>query len=371
MKKILLTISILLMPPSCFAIEEVKLEKESLKLDYLSKVYYGQVNKDEEVSPILKLFSQDGLEFKNSPLDAIKLTFLFDGQFQYNNTAHSSPYFKHDFATVEPMISLFFNDKKTELTFDYNLMRDLEGYSNSFTEKISRAFISHEINKNQKIIFGQSSRLPSTYNGSRGTMQQDFVQKSQLGRTFGDTRSVGIRNTGKYKYLDYDIGLYDSTRYMQDFGKGLDFSGNLMFKPLANREDELKNLKIGSGYSIGEYKTSYSLYSIFAGYDHKKFHIKTEYANADGYNGVKNSSDEANGFYTTIIYDITPKLSILGRYDYFVADKMTTHSYCNEYTAGLTYNLYKNMKFMFNFVNRNYSNKSDSNMILFATRFII
>ena len=371
MKKILLTISILLIPLSCLAIEEIKLEKESLNLDYFSKVYYGKIEKDEKVSPILKLFSEKGLEFKNSPINAIKMTFLFDGQFQYNNTAHASPYFKHDFCTVEPMISLFLNDRKTEVTFDYNILRDLDGYSNSFTEKISRVFLSHTLNEYQKIIIGQGSRLPTTYNGSRGTMEQNFVLKSQLGRTFGEARSVGIRNAGKYKYLDYDIGIYDSTRYMNDFGHGLDLTGYLMLKPFVNREDELKNFRLGSGYSIGDYKTSYNVYSLYSSYDYKKFHIKAEYANADGYNGIKNSNKEANGFYTTLIYDITPKLSLLGRYDYFVGDKSSTNSYCNEYTAGVTYKLFKNMKFMFNFINRNYSNKPDSNMILFATRFII
>ena len=371
MKKILTLLILFFSPIYCFAIEEIKLEKESINLDYLSDVYYGKVENNDEVSPLLKLFSQKGLEFKNSPVDAIKMTFLFDGQLQYNNTAHSSPYFKHDFNTVEPMISLFFNDRKTEATFDINLLRDLDGYSNSFTEKISRAFISHKISDNQKIILGQDSRLPGTYNGSLGTMAQEFVLKSQLGRTLGEARSVGLRNKANYKFLDYDIGLYDSTRYMKDFGNGIDFTGYIMLKPFANREDELKNLKIGSGYNIGEYKTSYNVYSFYCGYDYKKLHIKAEYANADGYNGIKHSNNEANGFYSTLIYDITPKLSILGRYDYFVGNKNISHSYCNEYTAGITYKLFKNMKFMFNFINRNFSNKPDSNMILFATRFII
>ena len=371
LKKILILFILLIFPFNAYAIEEVKLEKESLNLDYFSNVYYGKVEETEKVSPILKLFSQNGLEFNKSKINAIKLTFLFDGQLQYNNTQNTSPYFKHDFTTVEPMISVFMNDKKTELTFDINLLRDLENYSNSFTEKISRAFISHKFSEHQKIIIGQGPRLPGTYNGSLGTMGQEFVLKSQLGRTFGEARSVGIRNQGQYKFVNYDIGLYDSTRYMQDFGNGLDFTGNIMLSPFANREDELKNLKLGSGYSIGDYKTNYNLYSFYTKYDHKKFHIKAEYANADGYNGIKNSDKEANGLYSTLIYDITPKLSILGRYDYFVEDKSLTHSYCQEYTAGITYKLFKNMKFMLNYVNKNYSNKQDSNMILFATRFII
>ena len=371
MKKILIALILILLPLNSLAIEEIKLEKESLNLDYLSNVYYGKIEESKEVSPILKLFSKKGLEFKDAPIDAIKLTFLFDGQLQYNNTFHSSPYFKHDFATVEPMLSIFLNDQKTEITFDYNLMRDLEGYSNSFTEKISRAFISHKISDKQKIILGQGARLPVSYNGSLGIMGQDFVLKSQQGRTFGEARSVGLRNCGYYKYLDYDIGLYDSTRYMKDFGNGLDFTSYFMLKPLANREDDFKNLKIGTGHSVGDYKTSYYVYSIFMGLDYKKVHVKTEYSNADGYNGIKNSNKEADGIYTSIAYDITPKLSILGRYDYFTGDKTSSRDYCQEYTVGATYKLFKNMKFMLNLANRNYSNKPDSNMILFATRFII
>lgn len=357
---------------NCSAIEEIKLEKESLSLDYFSDVYYGKIDKSEEVSPILRLFSEKGLEFKNSPINAVKLTFLYDGQFQYSHTMnHHGSYFKRDFVTAEPMISLFFNDRKTEVTFDYNLLRDIDGYSNSFSQKITRAFISHKLNANQTIIIGQGARLTGTVEGSKGTMAQDFILKAQLGRTFGDVVSTGIRNCGNYKFVSYDIGLYDSTRFMQDFGNGLDFTGSIMLKPFANREDEIKNLRIGSGYNIGDYKTNYNVYSIFAGYDYKKFHINAEYANADGYNGIRNSDNKAYGFYTTLMYDITPKFTLLGRYDYLTADKSSSSSYRQEFTAGITYKLFKNLKFMLNFINRNYSDKSDSNMILFATRFII
>lgn len=372
LKKFFVIFALIFSQINCFAIEEIKLEKESLSLDYFSDVYYGKIDKSEKVSPILKLFSKKGLEFENSPIDAIKLTFLYDGQFQYNHIMnHHGSYFKHDFVTVEPMISLFFNDRKTEVTFDYNLLRDIDGYSNSFSQKITRAFVAHKISDKQIIVLGQGSRIPITLEGSKGTMAQDFVLKSQIGRTFSDVVSTGVRNYGKYKYIDYDIGLYDSTRFMQDFGNGLDFTGHVILKPFAGREDEIKNFRIGSGYNVGEYKTSYSVYSLFAGYDYKKFHISTEYAQADGYNGIRNSNNEAYGFYTTLMYDINPKLTILGRYDYLTANKAEASSYCQEFSAGITYKLLKNLKFMINFVNRNYSDKSDSNMILFATRFII
>lgn len=372
MKKILLLISIVLASNlNCLAIEEVELEKQRINLDYFSDVYYGKIDKEEQVSPILKLFSEKGLEFKNSPITSVKIHFLYDGQFSFTSLAHYSTHFSHDFTTVEPMISMKFNEGRSEIMFDYNLLRDLSGYSNSFTEKISRFYISHKLSENQQILLGQGNRLPNTYDGSLGTMAQEMVLKSQIGRTFGEARSVGIRNLADYKYINYDIGLYDSTRYMKDFGNGVDFTGHIMFKPLANINEKTGDIKIGSGYSIGKNNISYNTYSFFVGYDYKNFHIHTEYANANGYNGITESKNDADGLYTLVSYNITPKLTLLGRYDYFTPNRNFTSSYCQEYTAGLTYKIFKNMKFMVNYVNRNYSNKPDSNMILFATRFIL
>lgn len=372
MKKILLFILFFVNSSlSCFSIEEIHLEKEPMNLDYFSDVYYGKIDKDEDVSPILKLFSQKGLEFENSKINSVKLHFLYDGRLNYTNPEHQSASLVHSFTTVEPMISLKFNDNKSELMFDYNITRKLDDYSNDFSKKISRAYYGHKINKNQTILIGQGARVPNSYNGSLSTMQQQFVLKSQLGRTFGEVMAVGLRNIGDYKYLNYDIGLYDSTRYMKDFGNGLDFTGYLMVKPFADKSEAINNFKIGSGYNIGHNNVSYNMYSVYTGYDYDKFHLNLEYANSDGYNGIRESSNHADGFYASAIYDITDKLALLARYDYFLGNKSMKSSYTQEYTAGITYKLYKNMKFMINYVNVNHSDKPSSNMILFATRFII
>ncbi len=369
MKKFLSLILITLLSfNSAIAVEEIKLETEQNVFNYLSDVYYGKV---ENASPILKLFSEKGLEFKNSRINSVKLTFLYGSELNFIDRERISGSFVHDFTVAEPMITAKFNDNKTTAMFDINILRNLDGYSNDFTQKISKVFIAHDITENQRIILGQGNRVPSTYNGSRGTMDQEMVLRSQLGRTFGNAYSVGIRNKGNYKYLDYDIGLYDSTRYMKDFGHGMDFTSYLMFKPLADFKDKIGNINIGTGYGVGDYYNSYSVYSFFLGYDKDKFHFKTEYADADGYNGVECSNDKANGFYTTISYDITPRFTIIGRYDYLNPNKDISHDCSQEFTAGFTYHMFKNLKFMFNFVRAEHQNKSDSNMILFATRFII
>ena len=371
MKKLLTTSLIFLSASSCFAIEEITLPKESLNLDYISDVYYGKAENQKDISPVFKLFTQKGLEFENSKINSVKASFVYSGQLTFLQGKHQSSYLNHNFNVVEPMITVKFNDNKSKAMFDINLTRTIAGHPNSFTEKINQIFVSHDITPNQTILIGQGDRIPNTFNGALSTMAQEMVLKSQLGRTIGDYRSVGIRNIASYKYLDYDIGLYDSTRFMRDFGQGIDFAGCVLIKPFADVESDNLDFKFGAAYNIGEYYYNYNQYSLYSSYDNKNFHIKAEYANADGYNNAVNSQNKADGFYVTASYDINPKFSLIGRYDYFTPNKAVSNTNTQEYTAGITYKPYKNMKIMLNYVRRNYSDKPDSNMLLFATRFII
>lgn len=369
MKKVLFLIFIFLINfNASFAVEEIHLETEKNTFEYLSDVYYGKV---EDANPLFKLFSKKGLEFKNSPINSVKATFLYSGELNFLKNEHESFSAQHDFSVIEPAITTHFNDNKSQAQFSYNIMREIKGHPNGFTRRISTLYVSHDITENQTILFGQGSRLPTNFNGSLSTMQQEFVLKSLIGRTLGDARSVGIRNIANYKYLEYDIGLYDSTRYMRDFGHGLDFTGYLMVKPFADFNEKIGKVRLGTSYNVGEYKNSYTQYSFFLGYDYNKIHFRSEFADADGYNTRVCVRDNSNGFYTTLGYDITPKLTILGRYDYLNPSKGISHDSTQEFTAGFTYNAFKNMKFMLNFIHRDFSNKSDSNMILFATRFIL
>lgn len=373
MKKILLLALIFIVNSSTsFAIEEVILETEDKPkgFNYLSDVYYGKITDEKSVSPFLRLFSKNGLEFENSKINSVKLKILMENRMTFDKTRHENPSFINDITIFEPTVSLKFNENKSEALFDINLLRDLPNQSNWFTEKISQIYVSHKITDNQTVLIGQGKRIPVGYDASRTTLEQDLVLKSQIGRNFGDSRSVGIRNMGDYKYFNYDIGLYDSTRYFRDFGNGADFTGYIMFKPFSGIEDKAGSLKIGSGYNIGDYDFSYEQFSFFTGYDYKKFHIKAEYANADGYNAIYESNNRADGFYNLISYDFTPKFSIVGRYDYF-SPADSVNRYINEYTFGITYKPYKNLKFMINYIFRNNDNDRDSNMLLFATRLLI
>lgn len=374
MKKIitLLILTFILNLHPVFAIEKVELEKESLNLgefgNYLADVYYGKV---ENASPALKLFSKEGLKFENSFINSVKIHFLYSGDLSYIHTEHASDQTKYQFVSIEPKISANFNDNKTQAMFNINFTSDIPGYKHKFAQMLRMVYISHRITPEQMIVFGQYTRVPTTYDGSGSLFGQDAFYKTQLGRNFGNTMSVGVRNIGNYKYLDYDIGLYDSTRFMQDFGKGLDFTGYIMLKPFADFRETAGDFRLGAGYNIGKYNISYNQYSFFAGYDYKKFHAKVEYAAADGYNGVYESRNSAEGMYATLAYDLTPKLTILGRYDVFDSNIHTANNTTNEYTIGLIYKPFENIKFLLNYVTTNGRNQSTTNSILFATRFIL
>ena len=97
-----------------FAIEEVHLEQESMSLssygDYLSDVYYGKV---ENAPAILKLASKNGLEFENSFINSVKFHFLYSGDFSYIHNQYKGDHTKHLFNSVEPKLSMNFNDNKT------------------------------------------------------------------------------------------------------------------------------------------------------------------------------------------------------------------------------------------------------------------
>ncbi len=373
MKKIILIIFVLIFNANqAFSIEEITLEQKDLNPwhygDYLSDIYYGKV---ENVPKALQLFGKKGLVFENSKINSVKLHMLYSGEMTYLNTEHSGQFFNHDFATVEPKVSVHFNDNKTHAMFDINLTGTIDGYSNWLTQRIRQVYIAHQITPRQTVVLGQYWRLPSTHDGSRGIYDQDMVTKTQLGRTFGNTMSTGIRNLGNYKYVDYDIGLYDSTRFMKDFGNGLDFTGNIMFKPLADVKEKTGDFKIGAGYSVGKNNISYSQYSLFAGYDIKKFHAKIEYASANGYNGIYESKNSAEGMYATLAYDLTPKLQILGRYDVFDYNTNADNDTTSEYSLGFVYKPFENMKVLLNYVFTTGNNQPNSNGILFATRFIL
>jgi hypothetical protein len=202
--------------------------------------------------------------------------------------------------------------------------------------------------------------------GRYSGFQQDFVEKSQIGRTFSNIRSMGVRNQGNYKYVDYDIGVYDSTRYSQDYFKGLDSTGWINFKPLASKQ-KYGNIILGTGYNVGHYDKDYSVLGTYLEYNYKKLHSKFEYSHANGYNSVVEGTNNAEGFYTALLYDLTKKIQLTARYDCFNPNKHRPDLTNTEYTAGLVYKPYENVKVFVNYVYKDKATALNENRVMIST----
>lgn len=324
---LLLLLSLIFSGLNAYALTEVKLEKEPLKLRHpiidgnsviIDKGIIDRVDFDLYISLYNEMTIEKDKEFSD----------IFN------------------FATVAPGFTVHFKDKKTRFGFLSSVTRELD--YNDFWEKISGLYLEHDILPNQHISVGVRHRLPIGYEGGMSSVKHPFVMRSQSARLFGNTYGFGITNIANYKYLDYEMGVYDGSRFMNKLFNGSEFAGIVQFKPLAVFDDKFGSLKIGTSIDVGNADGSFNVFNANALYQYKKLYFDFEYTNANGYTRGKVNSDKFDGFYTTLGYNITDKLKVLGRYDYL--KNQTSGKSASEYSAGLTYNLKPGLDILANYV---------------------
>lgn len=348
----------------CFAIEEqalepIELEKQENSLkDSIEKTIETDVEKTKKAlhsdAKIWSMFGTNGYEFESGLIKNFKV----NGYFRFDNamTAKRDTDFSSimTFDSVELQTETLFRDNKTKLSASYNFVRDLD-YDNNFFEKVSNLYVDHKFNENQTVRIG-NARVPCGIEGGMSSSAIKFVTRGQISRNFGDARSVGVRNMGKYKYLDYDLGFYDSSRFMQKLFQGQEFAAIASVKPLAKYGDKYGKLKIGSSIDVGDADKHYAVFGAHAIYEYKNFYWDFEYANANNSGGKYIKENDAHGFFTTLAYKITPKVEVLARYDYFKNRKNDKRT--QEYTAGLNYYFNPHCKAVVNYVLAMNSNSS-------------
>lgn len=355
----------------------VYLEKENIDVhgSFLrSFVDYYQNDSEKNNSSLLYIFSKDGYKpQKFNRIESLKIGMFYGGEYQlshYTNGGNTSS--KYSIPLAEPYFIMKLNENKDVFTFRYNFGKPVPENYNKFTSRITQFSYVHNFNENQALSCGQDVRVPIGVDGSISTWDLDTVLRAQIARTYANTYGIGVRNLGKYKFLDYDIGLYDSSRALHNFFNGGEFIGLFTFKPFANMDNEkYGSLKIGTSIDYGHNKFDYGVYGMHFAYDIGKFHSKFEYAYADGYNSIKPVNKNSEGFYTSVSYDLTKKFSIVGKYDYINNDKKMSCSDSKEYTVGVVYSPKERFKFLFNYMYRNADCAKNSNNILISTRILI
>lgn len=326
---------------------------------------------DFELAAERTFAKQKKLTFERGFINEVSGELRFQGitsfEHQKDNLNTTFPY------DINAVVESKFADEKFRLFAEYAFTRDVEELDNKFFGKFSNLYIERELGQNHKMRLG-TSRAPIGLEGSMSSFSLPFARRAQISRNFGDSIATGVSFIGSNGPYEYNIGGYTSTRFMQGFKDGAEFIGRVGVKPFYKQEGSyFRNLKLYAGSDIGHRGDNYGVYSTAVTYEYKKFLMNFEYAYANGSNGDYLDARERQGFFTTVGWNFTPKLQLLGRYDYFDQNLDSSKDINHEYSVGLNYFVYKQrLKIMLNYVfSQNEKTNTNKNAIYLVTQFFI
>ena len=343
-----------------------------------------KINSDKELTLYEKIQNIKVKEISDTSRSSFLLDEILTKEFDNGATMHLFGYYRagaeidvsddgntdYNFSAIHAGINGKFKGGKNfyeaRLRFD-----PLDGYT--FLQTLpADIYVANTSIPHHKIILG-NTRTPVGFEGGRSDMVMPFVARAQIARNFGNSRKVGLRIKGNYDLVEYDIGGYSSDTYFRSFFPGTEFSGWLTLKPLGKTDGRYGKLKLGGGLSAGRNNISYAVSGVYAGYEYKNFFADFEYSYADGYNGAKRiSSNQAEGFYSTVGYKITPKLQFVTRYDQFTPDRNKSNDIRREYSTGINYFIKgQALKIMLNYVFCQNDLFKDSHRIILGTQLIL
>lgn len=262
-----------------------------------------------------------------------------------------------------------FKDKKTDFLVRLNFMPS--DNLTFFQRLVTDAYIENRSIPHHKIIVG-NSRNQNGVDAGMGAYLYPFANRSQIGRTFGNVRALGVRLVGDYSLADYSIAFNSSQRYWRNFFPGVEFTGWANLKPLGKTDGRYGKLTIGGGLNAGHNDINYMTTGFYVGYEYKKFMANFEYSYANGINAMRLSSDKAKGFYTSVGYNLTKKLQVLARYDQFDPNLDRGNDIRREYTAGINYFIKGTaLLLMLNYVFCQDEKTDNSHRIVIGTQFLL
>lgn len=201
-------------------------------------------------------------------------------------------------------------------------------------------------------------KLPLTEEGLRSSVELDTIERSYIGRTFGDQRDIGIQLSGSWEYVDYDIGIFNGSGQNQlDVNDYMDVSGRIVLKPFKDFEIGISALTGNTGAEIpdrnrlgGEVR-----------YEFNDVTFKGEYMKA------KDAKLEREGWYAQVGYIIPfmPQLQSVFKYEEF---ENSNNIEQRDFTIGLNYFIKRNnVKLQINYVHKNESkDERDNDQVLTA-----
>ena len=332
----------------------------------LGKIYHKKITRTDVPTYLLK----EELSFRPKKGPVSKMQFF--GAFQerlFSDWQNADNDFGYDNGFEEIGIIGKFRNTNT----DFKIMvkprpNDKLNYMQSF---IGDAYIINSSIPNHKIVVGYQRNQVGKEGGSSSYILP-FVTRSQIARTFGNSRALGVRVVGNYPLIDYNLAVSSSDRYFRNWFPGAEFTGWVDLKPFGKTNGKYGKLLIGGGLNAGHNHTDYTVGSFYLGYKYKRLWTNFEYAIADGYNGFNVSTDKAQGFNYTIGYKITPQLQVIGRYDVFDPNRDIGNNNRKEYSAGINYFIKgQAVRLILNYVYCQNDARPDSHRIIFATQLLL
>ncbi len=339
-----------------------KIEEESL----FGRIYKKKLERTSIPSFLLK--DELTFKYKKGIIDKVQFYGAYQGNmgFDFSGSDYDTDY---GFGFMEAGVVGDFKDKNTDFKLQFNFKK---GENRTYLQGlVTDAYIMNTRIPHHKIIIG-NSRNQVGFEGGMGSYVLPFAMRSQISRTFGNTRALGVRVVGDYDLVDYSVALNSSDRFFKEFFPGAEFTGWVNFKPLGKTDGKYGTLVLGGGLNAGHNDTNYTVGGAYASYRYKKFMTNFEYAIADGYNGTYISTDKATGFYTTIQYRLTQKLHILARYDQFDPNRDVASNLRREYSAGINYFIKgQALRLILNYVFCDNEDTEDSHRIILGTQILL
>ena len=251
-----------------------------------------------------------------------------------------------------------FGKVNTRVMFNYNPLSDRPLTQQLFADM----YIQDRHIPNHVITIGHQ-RPPVGRNGGESPYTLDSIMRSQIARNFGTVRKLGASIKGERNIVEYNLGLYSSDTYFQEFFPGLEFVGWVDVK----KDTKYGSFNAGYGLDAGKRGENFCVNSFAIGYDYKKFSFDAEYGIADNYNGLSGSLTEAkaSGYNASVGYMITPKVQVTAGYDEFTKNDVTKR-YMG---TGLNYYIKGNaLKIQSNYF---YSPDNGSHRLLLGIQFLL
>ncbi len=344
-------------------------EEKTLK-NKLKDAYGLKVEKYNKPSYLFK----EALTHKyseNSPLDSTHLWAAYIGapgiEFKQGGSTHRD----YDFKAINVGYDGVFKDHNADFRV---MLRFVPDSSRNFAQELfGDVFVATNKVPHHRFQLGYF-RPQIGQEGGISSFVIPYLNRAQISRNFGTARKLGGRVIGKHDLIDYDLGLYSSDTYLQEFFPGAEFTSWVTLKPLAKTNGKYGHLRIAGGVDAGHRSNNFCVTGAYIGYDYKRFMANVEWAQANGYNGNHNQSspNHAGGMYATLGYMLTDKLQLLARYDQYDPNQHKGNDKKQEYSLGLNYFIKgQALRLMVNYIFCHNEGNKDSHRILLGTQIML